>query len=121
MFRVCSREAAESINIKSSGDTPVDVTDNFSRLAKLSGGTESGRRMSVNETSIRLTLGTSRTRVLTEPSDSDVWRNFNVRSTGRENPLSFSNSARSCANAASVCRSVRACVVRIKGMIEPSC
>jgi hypothetical protein len=111
MFRVCSREAVGSIDIKSSGDTLVDVTDNFSRLAKLSGDTESGRRMSVNETSTRLTLGTNRMRALTEASDNDVRHNFNVRSAGRDNPLSFSNSVRKCANVASVCRSVRASMV----------
>lgn len=106
MFRVCSREAAGSTDNKSSGDTLVDVTDNFSRLAKVSSDTESGRRMSVKETSTRLTLGINGLRALTEVSDSDVWRSFNVRSAGRENPVSFSNSVRSCANAVSVYRSV---------------
>jgi len=72
MLRVCSRGVAERIDNKSSGDTLVDATDNFSRLAKPSGDTESGRRMSVNETSTRLMLGANGTRVFTEVSDSDV-------------------------------------------------
>ena len=63
--------------------------------------------MSVNETSMRLRFGTNGIRVLIEASESDVWRNFNVRRAGRENPSSVSKSVRSSLNALSVYRLVR--------------
>ena len=67
--------------------------------------------MSVNETSARLRIGTSGIRALIDVSESDVWRSFNVRRAGRENPLSVSKSERSCANAVSVYGLVRERVV----------
>jgi len=67
--------------------------------------------MSVNETSTRFRFGANGTKALIDASDSDVWRSFNVRRAGRENPLSVSKLARSCANVVSVCRFVRARVV----------
>ena len=104
MFRVRSCDAAGSTDNnsnKSSGETLVDVIDNFSRLAKPGSGLE-GRRMPVNETSTRLTFGANVIRVSIEESESDVWRSFNVRRAGKENPFSVSKLVRSCANAVSV-------------------
>lgn len=109
MFSVRSCDASESMDNKSSGDTPVEVTDNFSILAKPRSGTESGRRMSVNETSTRLMFGTSGIKTLIDASESDVWRSFNVRRAGSENPFSVSKLERSCANVVSVCRHLSVC------------
>ena len=67
--------------------------------------------MSVNETSTRLRFGTNGVKVLIDASESDVWRSFNVRRAGRENPVSVSKSARSCANVVSVWRFVRVRVI----------
>jgi hypothetical protein len=109
MFRVRSCDAAGSTDNnfnKSSGETLVDVIDNFSRSAKPGSGSEDGprtrRRMPVNETSTRLRFGTNVIRVSIEESESDVWRSFNVRRAGRENSFSVSKLVRSCANAVSV-------------------
>lgn len=67
--------------------------------------------MSVNETSTRLMFGTNGIKALIDASESDVWRSFNVRRAGRENPFSISKLARSCANVVSVCKFVRVRVV----------
>jgi hypothetical protein len=121
MFRVRSREAAESATTNSSGDTLVDVKDNFSRFAKQSGVARYGRRMSVNERSTRLMFGANGIQAFREASDNDVWRSFTVRSAGREKSPVFRNSARSRANAASVYSPVRARASRTRDVIEPSC
>jgi hypothetical protein len=110
MFRVRSCDAAGSTDNKSSGGTLVDVKDSFSRLARPCSGTESGRRMYVNETSMRLRFGTNEIRGLIEASESDVWRSFNVRRAGKLT-LSLSRAVRSCANVGSVYRLVRMCMV----------
>lgn len=121
MFRVRSRDATESASSKSSGDTSVDVMDNFSRFAKPSCDANSGRRMSVNEMSTRRRFGTSGIKALIEVSDREVWRSLNVRRAGREKGPLVSSSVCSFATAASVYKAVRIRAMReVETKIDPA-
>lgn len=112
MFRVRSRDATGSTSNKSSGDTSVDVKDSLSRFAKPSSAAETGRRMFVNDKSMRRRFGTSGIKASMELSDREVWRSLTVRRAGREKVPSVKSSMCSFATAASVCKVVRICAMR---------